>query len=280
MRLAACVERIAARDDERRARHAVQAFVRGRGDRGDAAVVEIDRFGAEAADAIEQQADAALAAHARQRVEVVQAAGRRLVMDDRDVRERASRRAAADDRVDVRRLHPLVLRRLRASMPYCVAICAMRSPYTPFSTTSSRPPSGTSAAIMLSTAAVPEPVISTALQYGGIELVSGEQTRARLVLQIEELAARDGTSRFAAGSAHAFAQRDRTRIEQQHQRPPMLMCCINARRTSSGVIVGRGRSPGVPVADRQPREARAVDVRRVEARRSIAPTSSPSSASA
>ncbi len=100
---------------------------------------------------------------------------------------------------------------------------------------------------MLSTAAVPEPVISTADQLAGIEPVHVEHAAPRLVLQVEELALAMTEVRLQQAAAHALAQRDRTGVEQQHQRiAPMWR--INRVLTSTGPIVGRGRSFGVPLA--------------------------------
>lgn len=64
---------------------------------------------APAADGIDEQAHAAFRARARERIERIQAAGRGFVMNHRDVRERLPV-DQREDRIDVRRLHPVVFR--------------------------------------------------------------------------------------------------------------------------------------------------------------------------
>ena len=171
-------------------------------------------------------------------------------------------------------------------MRYCAHICAMRSPYTPFSTISSRPSAGTNAAIMLSTAAVPEPVISTAVQSARIQPVHRQQALAGFVLQIEELRFAMAQIGLQQAAAHALRQRDGPGIEQQ---------CISALRGSSVHSVAAAEVPhqtgldldrrdrrtrqiaGRAAADEQARKPRPVVRRRVQPRRDGSATSSVSS---
>ena len=62
---------------------------------------------------------------------------------------------------------------------------------------------------MLSTAAVPEPVISTAAPCRRIERVHRQQPPARLVLQVEELALAVTQIRLQQAAPHALGQRHR-----------------------------------------------------------------------
>ena len=96
-------------DDECCARHTVQALVGRRGDCGDGVVTEVDRLRPETAHAIDQQMKSALAARRCERAQIVEATGRRFMMDNGNVCERSVGVQSRDDPVQVGRLHPIVL---------------------------------------------------------------------------------------------------------------------------------------------------------------------------
>ncbi len=101
------LQRAAPHNDERCARHAMQALV-GRGRHRGNAAAEIDRLGAEAAHAIHQQAHVPRAAQCVQCLQVVQAPGGGFMMNHCHVRDRAVRVERGGNALEVGCLHPVV----------------------------------------------------------------------------------------------------------------------------------------------------------------------------
>ena len=126
------------------------------------------------------------------------------------------------------------------------ARCARRT--RRFRRISRRPLGGTSAAIMLSTAAVPEPVIRTAVHSAGSSPYTASRRCADLVLQVEELALAMTQIGLQQAAADTLRQRDRPGIEQKHQRAPAEepKCCIRRVLTSTGVTEDAADPSGVP----------------------------------
>jgi hypothetical protein len=243
VRLAACASA---------ARHAMQAFVRGGGHCVETRVGEIDRFGAEAADAIHQQTQAARTAQRAERRDIVQAAGSRFVMNHCDVRERLVRVEPFGDLREIGRLHPVVLQRfmrdsiLRGDLRNPLAVHAVfdDEQFAVLRHERSRHAFDSRGAGARHQHGLP---------FVRIETVHTDETRARLFLQIEKLAFAMAQIGLQQAVADAFGERHRAGIEQQHGRSIIYlrvhaapMWRISRVFTSGGVMVGRGRPSGVP----------------------------------
>ena len=91
----------------------------------------------------------------------------------------------------------------------------MRSPYTPLATTSARPPGGTSEPTIASTAAVPEPVSSTAVSACLVRRVHAHERIAHLGLERGVFGLAMAEVRRVERTAHARRDRHRPRVHQQ-----------------------------------------------------------------
>jgi hypothetical protein len=197
----------------------MQTLVRGRRDGVETGVGEIDRFRAEAADAIHQQTQTAFAAQRAERLQIVQTARGCFVMNHRDVSERFVRVEAFDDLREIRRLHPVVLQRLvrdavlRGDLRNTLAVDAifhdqqlavLRHQRGGHAFNSSRAGTGH----------------QDRLPFVCVEAVQIDQTGARLFLQVEKLAFAVAQIRLQQAVTDAFGERHRAGIEQQHEHTP------------------------------------------------------------
>ncbi len=197
----------------------MQTLVGGRRDGGNAAIGEVDRLGGKAADAVHQQTHAALAAHRRQRLQVVQAAGGGLVMNHRHMRKTFAGIEPCGDPLEVGRLHPVMLQRLMrdtvlaGDLRDALAVhtvfdhqqlAALRHQRSDHAFDRGRARTGH----------------QHGLPFGGVELVDVQETRARFFLQIEELALAMAQVGLQQTLPHALRQCHRTGIEQQHHWAP------------------------------------------------------------
>ncbi len=193
----------------------MQTLVRGRRDGVETGVGEIDRFRAEAADAIHQQTQAAFAAQRAERLQIVQAPRRRFVMNHGDVRERFVRIEAFGDLREIRRLHPVVLQRrvrdavLRGDLRNTLTVhtvfhdqqlAVLRHQRGGHAFNRGRARAGH----------------QDRLPFACVEAVKIDQTCARLFLQVEKLAFAVAQIRLQQAVADAFGERHRAGIEQQH----------------------------------------------------------------
>ena len=88
-----------------------------------------------------------------------------------------------------------------------------------------------------------------------IEPVDVEEAPARLVLQVEELALAMAEIGLREATTHSLGQGHGPGIEQQHHGARRAARWSTSRSfTSTGVTVGRGRSAGVPTAVDSPRK--------------------------
>jgi hypothetical protein len=202
----------------------VQAFVGGRRHRREAFVRELERLGAKAADAIQQQLHATLPAQVTERAQVVEPPGCRLVMYRGEVcKARAAiARAVGDafgDSGQIERPHPVACHPLVRNP---VARADLRDPL-PVNTVLG----DQHAAVLRHESghhALHRPGAGGRDQHGApfhrIEPVHREQSLSRFVLEVEKLALAVAQVGREHAAAHTLAQRHRPWIEQAHQRAP------------------------------------------------------------